>query len=72
MSRNRDGHLSFLPHICGMCFSAGYSSNVAPQRCILRLPAEVIQYVLFRFRVQRYNNYLTYANFFAKKMQNML
>lgn len=44
-----EGDRSFLPHTCGMCFSAGYSSRVAPQRCPFRLPAEVIQYVFSDF-----------------------
>lgn len=26
----------FFPHTCGMCFSSGYSSKVAPLRCPLR------------------------------------
>lgn len=30
------------------------------------------KYFLFQFRVQRYNNYLTYANFSAEKCRNML
>ena len=63
------GLRSFSPRTRGMCFCSGYSSRVAPLRCPLRLPEQVIKHVLFRFRVQKYNNYLTYANFFQKKMQ---
>lgn len=51
-----------------MCFSSGYSSRVAPQRCSFRFTGRSI-YVLFRFLVQRYNNYLIYASVLAKKLQ---
>lgn len=44
-----EGDRSFLPHTCGMCFTAGYSFDVAPQRSIVRLPAVVIQYVFSDF-----------------------
>lgn len=41
MPRNRQGHPSYRPHTCGMCFTSGYPSRVAPQRCPVRLPEVV-------------------------------
>lgn len=73
IARNRKGYPLFHPHTCGMCFSRGYSSRVAPLRCSFCLtPRSGSYHVLIRFRVQRYNIFLTYANFSAEKMQNML
>lgn len=37
--RNQEGNRSFSPRTRGMCFIGGYSSQVAPQRCPLRLTA---------------------------------
>lgn len=44
-----EGDRSFLPHTCGMCFASGYSLQVAPQRCLFRLPDAVFQYVFSDF-----------------------
>lgn len=46
--------------------------KVAPQQSLLRFTGCDIQHVLFRFRVQRYNIFLTPPNLNGKKMQNML
>lgn len=51
-----------------MCFSSGYSSEVGPHRCPFRFTGRSIIHP-FRFRVQRYYNYLIYASILAKKLQ---
>ena len=50
-----------------MCFCSGYPFEGAPLRCHVRFTG-ASSTMSFRFRVQNYYNYLTYANFWAKKM----
>lgn len=71
-ARNRKGSPLLPRDIRGMCFCSDYSSKVAPRRCPLRFIGASYYSKSFRFRVQRYCFFLTYANFWQKKMHFMV
>ena len=62
-----EGDRSFLPHACGMCFTAGYSFDVVPQRCTVRLPAVVVN-TSFPISSAKVLQFFDIRKFFGKKM----